>query len=90
MDKDNQGGDVAIARSDGLRLMLLLLSPVTIYCRLLPTLGIIWYDSEPGMLNVSSTTYELVKDKFRFTYRGELEVEQKGRMPMYFVEEEIK
>jgi class 3 adenylate cyclase len=44
--------------------------------------------SEPGQLNISETTYELVKGSFRCAYRGELEVKHKGRMHMYFVEGE--
>jgi class 3 adenylate cyclase len=45
--------------------------------------------SEPGQLNISETSYALVKDNFRCTYRGELEVKHKGRMHMYFVEGEM-
>jgi class 3 adenylate cyclase len=42
--------------------------------------------SEPGKINISQTTYELVKDKFTCTYRGEIEAKNKGMMKMYFVE----
>jgi class 3 adenylate cyclase len=42
--------------------------------------------SESGKINISSTTYELVKDVFTCTYRGPLEVKHKGHMSMYFVE----
>jgi class 3 adenylate cyclase len=42
--------------------------------------------SETGKINISSTTYDLVKDTFRCTYRGQLEVKHKGQMNMYFVE----
>jgi class 3 adenylate cyclase len=41
--------------------------------------------SEPGRLNISGATYELVRDHFRCTLRGELEVKNKGKMKMYFV-----
>jgi adenylate cyclase len=41
--------------------------------------------SEPGKINISQTTYELVKDKFTCTYRGEIEAKNKGKMKMYFV-----
>ena len=41
--------------------------------------------SEAGKINLSEATYELVKDKFRCEYRGELEVKGKGDMKMYFV-----
>ncbi len=38
-----------------------------------------------GMVNISQTTYELVKDKFNCEYRGEVEAKGKGVMRMYFV-----
>ncbi len=41
---------------------------------------------EPGKINISQTTYELVQDKFTCTYRGELEAKNKGKLRMYFVE----
>ncbi len=43
--------------------------------------------SEAGKINISQTTYELVKDKFRCTYRGEVEAKNKGLLKMYFVEQ---
>jgi len=43
-------------------------------------------NSEAGKINISQTTYELVKDKFTCTYRGELEAKNKGKLKMYFVE----
>jgi len=39
-----------------------------------------------GKVNISETTYELVKDKFNCEYRGEVEVKGKGKVKMYFVE----
>jgi class 3 adenylate cyclase len=39
-----------------------------------------------GQLNISAATYELVKDHFNCTFRGQLEVKHKGTMGMYFVE----
>ena len=42
--------------------------------------------SEAGKINISQTTYELVKDKYACTYRGEIEAKNKGMMKMYFVE----
>lgn len=42
--------------------------------------------SQPGKINISHTTYELVKDKFNCTYRGEIEAKNKGKLMMYFVE----
>ena len=44
-------------------------------------------NSEAGKINISQTTYELVKDKFTCTYRGEIEAKNKGLMKMYFVSE---
>ncbi len=40
---------------------------------------------EPGKINISETTYDLVKDKFTCAYRGEIEAKNKGFMKMYFV-----
>lgn len=42
-------------------------------------------NSKPGKINISETTYELVKDKFECEYRGEIEAKNKGKMKMYFV-----
>jgi adenylate cyclase len=38
-----------------------------------------------GKVNISETTYEMVKDKFACAYRGEVEAKGKGVMKMYFV-----
>jgi adenylate cyclase len=43
--------------------------------------------SEAGKINISQTTYEIVKDKYTCTYRGEIDVKNKGMMKMYFVNE---
>lgn len=43
---------------------------------------------EPGKVNISGATYELVKDKFSCTYRGKIEAKNKGMIDMYFVEGE--
>jgi len=40
---------------------------------------------EAGKINISETTYELVKEKFRCTPRGEIEAKGKGKIKMYFV-----
>ena len=40
---------------------------------------------EVGKVNISETTYELVKDQFTCEYRGEVEAKGKGKMKMYFV-----
>ncbi len=42
-------------------------------------------NSRAGRINISSTTYELVKDKFACEYRGEIEAKNKGQLKMYFV-----
>lgn len=44
-------------------------------------------NSEAGMINISGSTYELVKDKFTLEYRGKIEAKNKGMVDMYFVRE---
>ena len=44
-------------------------------------------NSEPGKINISETTYELVKDHFTFSYRGEIGAKGKGPLKMYFWEQ---
>ncbi len=44
---------------------------------------------EAGMINISETTYTLVKDTFKCNYRGEIEAKGKGKVKMYFVEDSI-
>jgi adenylate cyclase len=39
-----------------------------------------------GKVNISGSTYELIKDKFRCTYRGEIQAKNKGKIDMYIVE----
>ena len=39
-----------------------------------------------GKVNISGATYELIKDKFVCTYRGKIQVKNKGEIDMYFVE----
>ena len=43
--------------------------------------------SEPGKINLSENTYELVKDVFDCEYRGEIEVKNKGMMKMFYLME---
>lgn len=38
-----------------------------------------------GAINVSASTYELVKDKFRCIPRGKIDVKGKGELEMYFI-----
>ena len=40
---------------------------------------------EPGMVNISGDTYELVKDHFKTEYRGKIKAKNKGEVDMYFV-----
>ena len=44
-------------------------------------------NSEPMKINISETTYQIVKDKFKTIERGSIDVKGKGEMKMYFVEE---
>jgi len=41
---------------------------------------------ESGKINISETTYELVKDHFHCISRGKIEAKHKGMVDMYFVE----
>lgn len=43
--------------------------------------------STAGMINISQTTYELLKNKFRCSYRGEITAKNKGSLKMYYVED---
>jgi class 3 adenylate cyclase len=44
---------------------------------------------EVGKINISGTTYELVKDKFYCSYRGKIHAKNKGEIDMYFAEAEL-
>jgi adenylate cyclase len=41
---------------------------------------------EPGKVNISGDTYELVKSYFKCSYRGKIFAKNKGEIDMYFVE----
>jgi class 3 adenylate cyclase len=43
----------------------------------------------PGKVNISSTTYELIKDKYVCHHRGKIHAKNVGEIDMYFVEQEI-
>ena len=43
-------------------------------------------NSEPNQINISESTYQLVKEKFDCVYRGEIEAKNKGKLKMYFIE----
>ncbi len=40
---------------------------------------------EAGKINISGSTYELVKNDFACTYRGKIQAKNKGEVDMYFV-----
>ena len=42
--------------------------------------------SEPGKINISGATYELVKKHFACSHRGKVQAKNKGEVDMYFVE----
>ena len=45
-------------------------------------------NSLPGRINVSENTYQLLKDKAKFNYRGIVKVKNSQNLKMYFLEEE--
>jgi class 3 adenylate cyclase len=44
---------------------------------------------EPGRINISEATYNLVKDEFDCSYRGEIEAKNMGKLKMYFVNQAL-
>jgi len=42
---------------------------------------------ESGKVNISETTYELVKEQFTCVHRGKIKAKNKGELDMYFVEQ---
>ena len=44
---------------------------------------------EIGKINISESTYQLVKGHFNCEYRGEVEAKGKGKVKMYFVNDEV-
>lgn len=42
-------------------------------------------NSEAGKINISGTTYELIKTEFNCEYRGKISAKNKGEVDMYFV-----
>lgn len=42
---------------------------------------------EPGRINISAYTYDLVKDHFECEYRGKIDAKGKGDIDMYFVKD---
>ena len=45
---------------------------------------------ETGRINISGSTYELIRDEFSCAYRGKIEAKNKGAVDMYFVESEVR
>ena len=43
-------------------------------------------NGEPGKVNISASTYELVKDMYPCTYRGKISAKNVGEIDMYFVD----
>jgi class 3 adenylate cyclase len=41
---------------------------------------------QAGKINISDSTYQMVKDKFTCTHRGKIDAKNKGEIDMYFVE----
>jgi class 3 adenylate cyclase len=46
-------------------------------------------NGQPGMLNISASTYELIKDQFECEYRGKIYAKNVGEIDMYFVKREL-
>ena len=42
-------------------------------------------NSDPGRINISGATFDLIKDHFDCEYRGKIAAKHKGEMEMYFV-----
>jgi class 3 adenylate cyclase len=45
-------------------------------------------NGEPGKVNISSATYELVKDYYECSHRGKISAKNVGEIDMYFIEHE--
>ena len=43
-------------------------------------------NGEPGRVNISASTYELIKDRFTCSYRGKIYAKNVGEIDMYFVD----
>ena len=42
---------------------------------------------DAGKINISGSTYELVKEKFKCEHRGKIQAKNKGEIDMYFAED---
>ncbi len=45
-------------------------------------------NGEPGKVNISAATYELIKDYYECSYRGKISAKNIGEIDMYFIEHE--
>ncbi|HEU4858521.1 MAG TPA: adenylate/guanylate cyclase domain-containing protein [Chitinophagaceae bacterium] len=45
-------------------------------------------NGEPGKVNISSATHELIKDYYECSYRGKISAKNIGEIDMYFIEHE--
>ncbi|MEO6894260.1 MAG: adenylate/guanylate cyclase domain-containing protein [Ginsengibacter sp.] len=45
-------------------------------------------NSEANKINISRTTYDLIKEKYQCSYRGKIAAKNKGKIEMYFVDGE--
>lgn len=43
-------------------------------------------NSEEGRINLSGTTYEIIKDEFKCDYRGSIDIKNRGIWEMYYLE----
>ena len=43
-------------------------------------------NAEAGKVNISEITYNMIKDRFACSYRGEIDAKNKGALKMYYVE----
>lgn len=46
-------------------------------------------NGEPGRVNISASTYALIKDQYACSYRGKISAKNIGEIDMYFVDEKI-
>lgn len=46
-------------------------------------------NGEPGRVNISAATYEMIKDKYTCTHRGKIFAKNIGEIDMYFVEGDV-
>ena len=44
-------------------------------------------NSQKGKVNISESTYQMIKDRVQCEYRGKIEVKGKGELDMYFAQE---